>query len=274
MRWKGKMDRSEGELNGQVAVVTGASRGIGKATAIELARRGADVAIVARLVEALEATAQEIEAVGRKALPIKADVSDVDQAFAMAEKVRETFGHVEILVNNAGILGPVEYVYKVDPAQWAHTLQVNLVGVFNVTHSILPSMVFQQYGRIVNISSGAAVKPRKGWSAYATSKAGVNQFSRVLAMEVADFNIRVNVIYPGVVATRMQEELRNTPPEHWDAEQAELFQRLYKEGKLLPPEEPAKLIAWLVGPEGSDVNGAILDIRNPSVRAQVGLPPL
>ncbi len=268
------MEQSEGELSGQVAVITGASRGIGRATALELARRGADVAIVARSTDALLSTAREIEALGRKALPLPADVSEISQAFAMAEKVRETFGHVEILVNNAGVLGPIEHTYRVDPEEWARTIKINLIGVFNVTHSILPSMVFQQYGRIVNISSGAAVKPRKGWSAYSTSKAGVNQFSRVLAMEVSQFNILVNVIYPGVVATKMQEALRNTPPEHWDAEQAELFRRLYKEGKLLPPEEPAKLIAWLVGPEGAGVNGAILDIRNPSVRAQVGLPPL
>jgi NAD(P)-dependent dehydrogenase (short-subunit alcohol dehydrogenase family) len=268
------MGRSEGELSGQVAVVTGASRGIGRATAIELARRGADVVLVARSEDSLKATAGEIESLGRKALPVPADVSNISQAFAMAEKVRETFGHVEILVNNAAILGPIEHAYKVDPMEWARTIEINLIGVFNVTHSILPSMVFQQYGRIVNVSSGAAVKPRKWWSAYATSKAGVNQFSRVLSMEVAQFNILVNVIYPGVVATRMQEELRNTPPEHWDAEQAKLFQQLYKDGELLLPEEPAKLIAWLVGPEGARVNGAILDIRNPSVRAQAGLPPL
>ncbi len=268
------MSQPKEELKGQVALVTGASRGIGKATALTLARQGADIVLVARSAEALQTVSEEIEALGRKALVVPTDVSDLSQVFAMAEKVRETFGHVEILVNNAAILGPIEHVYRVDPREWIQTIEINLIGAFNVTHSILPSMVFQQYGRIVNISSGASVRARKGWSAYAASKAALNQFSRVLALEVAEFNILVNVIYPGVVATQMQEELRNTPPEKWDMEQARLFQSLHEEGKLLPPEEPAKLIAWLVGPEGAGVNGAILDIRNPAVREQAGLPPL
>ncbi len=269
------MEQSKSEeLQGQVALVTGASRGIGRATALELARRGADVVLVARSGDALKSVSEEVRALGREALAIPTDVSNLTQVFTMAEKVRETFGHVEILVNNAGILGPIEHVYRVDPNAWARTIEINFIGVFNVTHSILPSMVFQQYGRIISLSSGASVRARKGWSAYAASKAAVNQFSRVLALEVAEFNIRVNVIYPGVVRTKMQEELVKTPPEKWDLEQANLFRSIHEEGRLLPPEEPAKLIAWLAGPEGAGVNGAILDIRNPSVREQVGLPPL
>ena len=262
------------ELKGQVAVVTGASRGIGKATALELARRGADVVLVARSGDALEAVADEIKALGNKALAVPADISDRSQVSAMAERVRENFGHVEILVNNAAILGPIEHVRRVDPSEWIRTIEIDLIGVFNVTQSVLPFMIFQQYGHIINISSGASVHPRRGWSAYSASKAGVDQFSRVLALEVADFNILVNVVYPGVVATEMQEELRNTPPERWDLEQSDLFRKLYEEDRLLPPEEPARLIAWLAGPEGASVNGAILDIRNPVVREQAGLLPL
>ncbi len=262
-----------GRLSDRVAIVTGGGRGIGRATALLLAQEGAHVAVLARSEDQVRAVVQEIGAQGLpRALPLSVDVSQWDQVQEAVTRVLEAFGRVDILINNAGIIQPVAPASRVDPQAWAYNIDINLKGAFFMARAVLPHMVEQKRGVIVNVSSGAAHHVITSWSAYCAAKAGLYHFTRVLAAELEGTGIRVNSVRPGVVDTEMQRIIRESRPEDFGPANLERFRRLKEEGQLLPPEYPARLIVWLCTDDAADIHGREVDIYEPEWRKRAGIP--
>lgn len=250
-------------LAGRVAIVTGAGRGIGRAAALELVRAGAAVVLAARRVEDCEAAAKEIRAAGGQALAVQTDVARWDQVERLVGRTLERFGQVDMLINNAGVIEPIGYLEQCDPGQWAHNVSINLVGAFYCARAVLPHFLERNQGVIVNISSGAAHRPREGWSAYCSAKAGLAMLTQALHLETGHRGVRVYGFQPGVVDTDMQVKIR--------ASGINEISRLPRES-LANPNDPARAIAWLCSAEARDLAGQELTIRDPALRARVGLP--
>lgn len=195
-----------GKLDGKVAIVTGASAGIGEATAIALAAEGASVAIAARRFDRLNAIAQRIATTGGKALPIVADITDETQVQNLVQKANAQLGRVDILVNNAGIalVGNIE---GANTSDWRRMIDLNVLGLMYATHAVLPILKAQGSGHIVNISSVAGRTGRVGIGGYNATKWGVNGFSESLRQEVCKHNIRVTIIEPGMVDTEIDNQI-------------------------------------------------------------------
>ena len=194
-------------LEGRTALVTGGSRGIGRAISKALAQEGADVAInfVSNEAAAME-VAEEIRSLGRKAFLARADVADFPDIYRMAQEVIQEFGHLDILVNNAGVTSDMTFV-KMDHASWRKVLAINLDGVFNCTKVFVDQMVEQEYGRVVNITSVIGQIGNFGQANYAASKAGVAAFTKSLAKELATKGITVNAVAPGFIDTEMVQQV-------------------------------------------------------------------
>jgi len=195
------------KLKGKVAVVTGAGRGIGKAIALAFAKEGADLTVVSRTLAEVEQTARQVKGFGVKALPLRVDVSRAEEVDSMIEETLQMFGKIDVLVNNAGILGPVGLLVENDVKLWIETVHVNLIGTFLCCWAVLPHMMKRGSGKIINLSGGGAAYPKPRFSAYACSKAAVVRLTETLAEEVKDYNIQVNAIAPGIVKTRMVEQI-------------------------------------------------------------------
>lgn len=195
-----------GSLQGKVALITGASSGIGEATARELAAQGAQVAVSARRRDRLDALAARIMKDGGDALAIAADFADAAQAHAAVAQAQQHFGRLDILVNNAGVMY-LEPIDSADLGRWKHMLELNVLGLIAATQAALPGMRNRRNGHIVNVASTAGRIAAAGSGGYAASKFGVVGFSESLRKEVFQDNIRVTVIEPGVVETELREHI-------------------------------------------------------------------
>jgi NADP-dependent 3-hydroxy acid dehydrogenase YdfG len=229
-------------LSGQVVLVTGAGRGLGRELALAFARAGAHVAAVARTREQIEDTAAEVSKQGRRALPVVADVTQQDQVKAMVSQVLETFGKLDILINNAGVAvyGPFAEQKAED---WRAMIDTNLVGTLYCTHAVLPAMLGQGAGLIVNIASVAGIHGLPNEAVYCASKHGVRGFTDALAVELKDKGIRVSGLYPGGM---------NTP--FWDVQ-------TYggDRSRIMQPAKVAEMVVALASqPQGTLVREVIL----------------
>jgi len=195
-----------GKLEGKVALVTGGSRGIGRAIALAYAREGARVFVSARREADLEQAAGEIRAAGGEASWIAADISKTREVKRLMREVRRLYGTVHILVNNASILGPRETIVRYPLSDWERVMRVNLTAMFGVTKEALGMMIPQREGSIINLSSGVGRVGKARWGAYAASKFGVEGFTQLLAEEMKEHNIRVNAVNPGGTRTDMRAE--------------------------------------------------------------------
>ena len=243
-------------------LVSGASRGIGRAVARWLGRAGAGVGLMARTVDGLEAAAEEVRREGGEALVLPGDVADFDRCSQCVERAVERFGRLNGLVNNAGIVQPLAPVARTDPRAWQRNLEVNLLGPYALTRAALVELRADS-GRVVNISSGAAQMVIESASAYCAAKAGLTHFTRILAAEEPD--LVVVALSPGVVDTAMQEALREAGPESMSTEQTETYRRLHLEGALVPPRLPARSAAWLVLKGPKALSGRFLSYDDPEV---------
>jgi NAD(P)-dependent dehydrogenase (short-subunit alcohol dehydrogenase family) len=198
-------------LAGQVAIVTGGGRGIGRAIAGRLAAAGAAVAVRARAADELAEAVRSIQRAGGRAIAVVADVTDVQAVAAAVERTERELGPVTLLVNNAAVATPVGPVWEVEPDAWWRTIEVNLRGPLLCARAVLPGMIRRRSGRIVNIVAVAAFNPAPFMSAYASSKAALISLTEDLAAETREHGIAVFAIRPGLVQTRMQDELMASP---------------------------------------------------------------
>jgi len=241
------------KLKGRTALVTGGSRGIGRAVAIALADEGADVAINYVSSEtAARDVAEHVKKMGRRAMLAQADVSDYPDTFRMAQDVVREFGHLDILVNNAGINSDKTFT-KMDHASWRKVLGTNLDGVFNCTKVFVDQMLTQGYGRVVNMTSVIGQIGNFGQANYAASKAGVAAFTKSLAKELAGKGVTVNAVAPGFIETEM---VANIPDKVKERLLAQI--PLHRFGTA---EEVARAVVYIVSSDGDYITGAELSIN-------------
>ncbi len=257
-------------LANKVAIITGAGRGIGKATAKLFARAGAAVVLASRTPAEITAVAEEIKADGGQALAIPTDVTNQNSIDQLMMLSLRAFRHVDILVNNAAIIHPVGRVWEVDPVAWEHLIRTNFIGAFLCARAILPHMLDRGDGHIINVTSGAAYSDIVGMSAYCASKAALDRFTTILAQEVAHTNIVVCGMSPGATDTPMQTEIRNTSKNALPL--VDYFRQRFEEGSLTSPEEAARLNLWLA--IRNDQNGVIAPISDKSIRDELAKLPL
>jgi NADP-dependent 3-hydroxy acid dehydrogenase YdfG len=241
---------SEFDLSGQVVAITGASSGIGEATALACARSGAAVALAARRADRIQALAERIAGEGGRAIAVRADVGDEAQAHAFIERAHSELGRLDVLVNNAGVmlLGPIE---NAPTDEWRQMIHVNVFGVLYCTHAALPLMHQQGSGHIVNISSVAGRVARAGSAVYNLTKWGVGAFSEALRQEGIAMGVRVTVIEPGAVATELAGH--NRP------EVLEQIAKRFGGITLLSAEDIANAIIYAIGqPQHVSVNEVLI----------------
>lgn len=245
------------ELAGKVAIVTGASRGIGEAAALALGEAGASVVLAARSGKLAEANAQRISAAGGTALAVECDISDYDACTKLVRETAIRFGPPDILVNNAGVIEPISTVADSEPAEWARSIQINLIGAYYAIRSVLPGMLERGHGDIINVSSGAAHRPLEGWSAYCSGKAGVAMLTRAIDLEHRDGGIRVFGFQPGTTDTDMQVTIR--------ASGVNMISRIPRE-KLTPVALPARAIVYLCTQAADDYAGKEFSLNDEEFR--------
>ena len=241
-------------LTGKKALVTGGARGIGLATVGALARAGADVTFTARNDASVAKALSELPE-GVTAKGVVADATDLDAVSAIASQ------GFDILINNAGIIGPIGRITDVDVTEFARNHEINITGAFHVIQQVLPHMA-KNGGTIVNLSSGAAHNPMEGWSAYCSGKAALKMLTACVDKELGEQGVRAFGFAPGVVDTGMQGSIRESGINPVSQ---------LKRTDLAPVHEPAAAMVWLCGNDSDDLAGQEIDVRDPALRTRVGL---
>jgi len=256
------------KLENKIALITGASRGIGRELALGLARDGADVALVARSKDELEQTAKIVRVLGRRALPVTADVSDPVSVGKVVKGVLKEFGRIDILINNAGRQPPIGTAWNCDISDWLQTVRVNLLGPMICCKAVLPGMIEQRKGKITNLSGGGATAPRPCFSAYAASKAAVVRFTETLAEELKPINIQVNAIAPGAINTRMLDEVLNAGEAAGEAAIAQAKKQREAGGDSL--EAAVDLAVFLASDASGTLTGKLISAQHDPWREWAG----
>jgi len=243
----------EFSLKEKVALITGASRGIGEATAIGLAQAGADLAIVSRKLPDLEKVAEEVKKLGKKCLPVQAHLGKVEEINQLVKRVLEEFGKIDVLVNNAATNPTMAQAIDADERAWDSVMNLNLKGLFFLSQAVAKVMREKGGGKIINVSSAAGTTPDV-LPLYSISKAGVNMATKVMAQQWAQYNIRVNAIAPGLTKTRFSEALWKNP----DILKMAMFKTPLR--RPADPEEMVGAIIYLASDASSYVTGQIIGV--------------
>jgi NAD(P)-dependent dehydrogenase (short-subunit alcohol dehydrogenase family) len=229
-------------MSKKTIIITGASRGLGLAIAQDAATLGVNVVMFARSADLLRQEAQYIRDAGGSALAVPGDISQLEDCQRLVEKSISSFGRIDSIVHNAGVLEPIAPIAEADPVIWRQNLMINLLGPMMLTQAALPYLR-QNRGRIIHVSSGAATYAIGGWSAYCATKGGLNQLSRALAIE--EEMVTSIAVRPGVVDTEMQALIRTMGEQGMPEEAYQRFLNLKEKGDLLPPEVPGGTLAVL-----------------------------
>jgi NAD(P)-dependent dehydrogenase (short-subunit alcohol dehydrogenase family) len=252
------------KLTDRIAIVTGAAKGMGADICLTLAREGAHLALAARDVPPLETLAREIEALGRRALAVPTDVTDESAVERLVARTRETYGRIDILVNAAGVTGPIETpVQEIKADDFRSVLEVNIVGTFLPTKHVLPTMIAQRYGKIVNISGTSGLRGYKYRAAYSSSKWALRGFTRTVALEVGPHNVNVNALHPGIVAgDRMDKLCREkarkrgwTPAQVYKEYEDEMALR-----RVTVSQDIANAVLYLVSDDSKNMTGQSMTV--------------
>lgn len=280
-RWQTCAERSRsiagssGRLQGKVAIVTGGGRGIGRAIALALADEGTAVVVVSRTLSEVEETAAMIHARGQRALAVAVDVSDWQAVQDLVAQTLQEFDDIHILVNNAGVQGPIGPLAENDVEGWVRTIHINLVGNFLCCKAVVPLMLRQRWGRIINLSGGGATGPRPSFSAYAASKAAVVRLTETLAEELKPYNVLVNAIAPGAVNTHMLDEVLEAGERTGAQELAQAWKRQAQGGT--DPTIAAELVVFLASDVAEGITGRLISAVHDHWRAwaagERGVPP-
>ena len=249
-------------LENKSAIITGASRGIGAATARKLAAQGAQVLLLARSEDEIETVAAEIRASGETSRGHRCDVTNYDDVVAAVARCRDEFGAVDILINNAGLIEPIARLAESDPDAWVTAADVNFKGVYHGMRAAIPAMLDQGAGVIVNISSGAATGALEGWSHYNASKAAALSLTRTGDAEYRAQGIRIVGFSPGTVMTGMQVAIKASGLNPV----SQLDPSVHKD-----PSVPAQVIAWLCSDDAADCVGDDVSIHDEAIRRRAGL---
>ena len=246
-----------GQLEGKVALITGAGRGIGRAISLAFAREGARLALAARTTSELEETARQAGRLGGECLVVQADVTSREDVNGLVKKTLGHYADIDILVNCAGISGPVGMLQDNDVDSWIDTIQVNLVGTYLGCRAVIPAMIRQGRGKIINLSGAGASNAWDNMSAYCCSKAAVVRLTEVLSLELSAHNIQVNALGPGSIHTRMWEEMRDAAAE---ANATQIYERgkLVTSGGGAPVEKSADLAVFLAGEASGALSGRLI----------------
>ena len=250
------------DLSGQVALVTGASRGIGEAAARSLAKYGAKVVLAARSAGDIERIAAEINEAGGSATAVTCDVAVYEDVAKAVQAAIDAFGSIDILVNNAGAIEPIARIEASDPDAWGQVIDINVKGVFYGLRAVAPHMLKKGAGTVVNISSGAATGALEGWSHYCSSKAAALSLTRCGDKEFGDKGLRIVGLSPGTVATQMQVDIKASginPVSQLDP------------SVHIPAEWVGEAICWLCTDAGDAYRGVDCSLRDEDVRKSVGL---
>jgi NAD(P)-dependent dehydrogenase (short-subunit alcohol dehydrogenase family) len=249
-------DLSMFSLTDKKAIVTGGSRGIGKAIALGFGKTGAKVAVTSRKINDLEATAAEIKAFGGEAFPVQAHLGKMEEINKMVSTVMDKFGKIDILVNNAGASPAMGTVLDSDERLWETIMNLNLKGVYFTSQAVAKFMKKQGGGKIINIASIDGFKPEPGVSLYSISKAGVRMITRAFAVELAPFNIQVNTIAPGPISTKLLDShWFHLPPEEFRRQKEELA-KMTPIGRIGEPDEIVGAAIYLASDASSYTTGA------------------
>jgi 2-dehydro-3-deoxy-L-rhamnonate dehydrogenase (NAD+) len=239
-------------LAGKVAIVTGGGSGIGRGIVLTMARQGADIAIPDIQVLNADKVAEEVKALGRKVLAMKCDVTSSADVKTMVDRTRDQLGRIDILVNNAGIAGINKTVWETDLEEWRKVLRINLDGPFICCKAVVPAMIAQKYGRIVNIASIAGKEGNPNAAHYSASKAGLIALTKSLGKELAQHDILVNAVTPAAAKTAIFDQLTQ---QHIDF----MLSKIPK-GRFVLVEELAAMVAWLASEDCAFSTGAVFDI--------------
>lgn len=252
------------ELSGKVAVVTGASRGVGRRIAVRLAREGAAVALLARGEAGLQETGQEIADFGSRALVVPVDLAKAETVMQAKSVIEREFGAPTILINAAGVFGPIDLVKDSDPAAWIETITINTIAPYLTCRAFVGGMIAAGWGRIVNVTSAAALhEPGPINSAYGTSKVALNQFTRHLAAELQGTGVTANVIHPGDVKTEMWAYIKHASQRLGSVADAYMqWANWVEETGGDDPKKAADLVASLMRIDAAEINGRFLWIED------------
>jgi 3-oxoacyl-[acyl-carrier protein] reductase len=247
-------------MTGRYAIITGASQGLGEAMTEEFVRQGASVLLCARSVPKLEALKERLSpglAAGQSIVVTKADVAVSQDVDRMVQLALERFPHVDALVNNAGVYGPMGEIDEVDWQEWVDAITINLMGTVYPCRAILPHFRARKYGKIVNLSGGGATNPLPRISSYAASKAAVVRFTETLALELEPFHVDVNAVAPGALATQMMGQAIAAGPEKVGEEFHARMVKLHAEGGT-PLSKGATLCAYLASADSDGISGKLV----------------
>ncbi len=256
------------KLDGQIAVITGSGRGIGRAIALAYAREGAKLALAARSETELQETVSAVSGLGAEAIAVRTDVTSQEDTERLAHRVVERFGRIDVLVNNAGNSGPVGPLHVNDIADWVNTINVNLTGTFLVCRAVIPVMLERSGGKIINLSGAGATNAWSNMSAYCSSKAAVVRLTEVLAQELDGKGITVNALGPGSVHTSMWDRMTEQAAQAGADFIHQLGLRVTSGGGA-SIDECAELAVWLASSESGKLTGRLISASTDDFR---GLP--
>jgi len=242
-------------------LITGAGRGIGKRLALGFAKAGFRVGLLARTQSELDLAKLEIEHAGGAALRIRADVRDLEQVMAAADRMRAVFGCIDVLITAAGAQGPIGPLLQTPPKDWAETIEINLIGAAHACRAVLPHMIERRAGKIIAISGGGAAYSRPNFSAYAASKTALVRFIECLAEEVRDYNVQANCMAPGAAYSHMTDEILHAGEERAGGKEIDDAEQVRITGGV-PAEKQIQLALFLASERSNHISGKLIHVND------------